>query len=188
MRMKIKDIDKFKELILAGKTIKELQEYFNCSRTEVTDTKRIHGLVGLSPNSKKLNRESGDKQCSDCGAIKPFTEFYSNGKTSTGLIKYKPNCINCENSSRKDTFFSFILEYLSLQGKQYICENCKDTDKPGFLDWHHKDSKDKLFTIGSLSKSMSIEYFMETVVPELNKCKLLCPNCHRREHLVLGWK
>jgi sRNA-binding protein len=46
------------------------------------------------------------------------------------------------------------------------------------LDWHHVDPKTKLFCIGhGRSKSR------ESVKAEMEKCILLCANCHR----VLHW-
>jgi hypothetical protein len=186
--MKITNIEEFRQLILEGKTIKQLQEHYGCSRTEVTDTKRLYGLVGISPNSKKLDRSLGEKVCQDCGITKPLSEFYSNGKTPLGKVKYKPSCISCENSSRYFKFWDMVQEYLSINGKTYACETCNDTDKFGFLDWHHIDPATKSFDIGSVSKSTSLDKFFDNVVPELNKCKLLCPSCHRREHLLLGLK
>ena len=180
------DIEEFTRLVLQGKTIKELQEIYSCSRTTITDFKRKNGLVGLSPNSKKLDRESGIKTCNNCNKNLPLTEFYSNGKTNTGKIKYKPSCKSCENSSRKDKFHSYILDYLNSLNKKYECSNCSYTNVPGSLDFHHLDDFDKEFEISRVSRSASLETFIYTIIPELNKCILLCPNCHRLEHLLMG--
>lgn len=167
-------------LILEGKTIPELQEYYKCSRTTITQFKKDNGLVGLSPNSKKLNRELGEKECTTCKQVLPLTRFYSNGKTQTGKTKYKPSCITCENLDRKNKFKDFIYEYLDTKNKKYCCERCGITGIFGSLDFHHVDPKTKLFNIGNNM------IFSDSMIEELEKCILLCPNCHRQEHLLMG--
>ena len=181
-------VEEFKQYILAGKTIKELQEIYNWSRTKVTDFKREHGLVGLSPNSKKLDRNSGNKICNSCNRLLSLSEFYSNGRTSMGLIKYKPTCSRCENSARKSNFESLIATYLGTKNQKYECTKCRYTGIFGSLDFHHRNPKEKDFNIGDNNSSISVERFMSSIVPELEKCDLLCPNCHRQEHLMMGLK
>ena len=182
------DIKEFTQYLLEGKTVKELQEIFNCSRTSITDFKRKHGLVGLSPNSKKIDRDNGTKTCISCNAVLPLTDFYSNGRTSAGLIKYKPTCKYCENSSRKHSFKNLIFDYLDSQNRKYECSKCSYTGEYGSLDFHHINPNEKRFNIGETNPKGSIDTFIDKVIPELEKCVLLCPNCHRQEHLVMGQK
>lgn len=182
------NVEEFKQHILAGKTIKELQDIYGWSRSRVTEFKRAHGLVGLSPNSKKLDRESGIKKCNSCSRILPLSEFYSNGKTSTGLIKYKPCCTFCENTSRKSNFEELIRTYLETKNQKYECVKCLYTGIFGSLDFHHRNPLEKDFSIGESSNTVSIDKFISDIVPELEKCDLLCPNCHRQEHLMMGLK
>lgn len=189
--MKFKEIDKeeFKTLILQGKTIKELQvHYGNVSRSTITEAKRHYGFVGLSPNSKKLDRDCGFKVCLSCKESKPLTEFYSNGISGSGIIKYKSRCIKCSNLDSKDRFEHLVYEYLEYNGLTYTCSICNFTGTFGILDFHHLDPSIKEFNIGSVPKSLSKDNFWSTVVPELDKCVLLCPTCHRLEHLSMGLK
>lgn len=179
-------IEEFKQHILQGKTIKELQEIYGWNRTKVTDFKREHNLVGISPNSKKLNRNEGVKSCNTCNKLLPLSKFYSNGKTSTGLTKYKPNCMFCENTSRRSNFADLIGTYLSTKNQMYECIKCKYTGIFGSLDFHHRNPAEKDFNIGDNNSSISMERFVKEIIPELEKCDLLCPNCHRQEHLIMG--
>lgn len=188
MELIVVDKDEFESYILAGYTIPELQKLYGLSRSKIAQYKRDFGFVGLTPNSRKSSRESGEKQCNSCKKILNLTEFYSNGISSTGLVKYKPACIKCENKQRTDNFSSKILSYLKSQDKEYKCEECSYTGIWGSLDFHHIDPNNKEFNIGSSNKTISDTLFNTTIVPELKKCKLLCPNCHRQKHLLMGWK
>lgn len=50
----------------------------------------------------------------------------------------------------------------------------------GFFDFHHINPEEKDFTIGRI-----IDYSKEKLEAELDKCLMLCPNCHRNEHIRL---
>lgn len=183
------DKEEFKAHILASKTIPELQAIYGISRTRVAQYKREFGFVGITPNSRKRDIDSSTKICGNCNKELELSYFYSNGATSTGKFKYKPTCKKCENSSRNHEFQSKILNYLESCGKSYNCEKCNYTGVWGSLDFHHVHPEDKLFTIGEYSvKTGSQQHFQENVVPELDKCIVLCPNCHRQEHLLMGQK
>jgi hypothetical protein len=65
------------------------------------------------------------------------------------------------------------IEYLG--GK---CIHCGLKDPcPAIYDFHHIDSSKKDFLI-----SRSNTYSWNKTKEELDKCKLLCSNCHRKEH------
>lgn len=66
--------------------------------------------------------------------------------------------------------------------KEYIddqklcCAKCGDT-RTYVLDYHHKDSSTKDFTIGKIKKGS-----LELIQKEIDKCIVLCANCHREFH------
>lgn len=64
-----------------------------------------------------------------------------------------------------------IREYLG--GK---CSRCGYDKCLAALDFHHKDPSQKSFNVGSVVRAF------EKVKPELDKCELLCANCHRELH------
>lgn len=65
------------------------------------------------------------------------------------------------------------VEYLG--GK---CQICSYNKSPFVLEFHHKDPSQKDFGISSKSA-----WGFERIKCELDKCALLCPNCHREVHL-----
>lgn len=60
-------------------------------------------------------------------------------------------------------------------GKCILCGYCKEI--PRVFDFHHRDPKNKEFTIGQYSILN-----MEKLKTEVDKCDLLCKNCHAELH------
>jgi hypothetical protein len=59
------------------------------------------------------------------------------------------------------------------------CERCGYNKNVAALDFHHRDEKEKLFKIDLRNIS---NRSIEGLVSEVDKCDLLCANCHREEH------
>lgn len=57
------------------------------------------------------------------------------------------------------------------------CENCAETH-PACLEFHHINPAEKKFSIGRMKDFMSWRLLKE----EIAKCRVLCANCHRKEH------
>jgi hypothetical protein len=57
------------------------------------------------------------------------------------------------------------------------CYECGERD-PAVLDFHHRDHSTKLFSIGDSSKTSSTG--IERIMAEVEKCNVVCANCHRR--------
>jgi hypothetical protein len=64
------------------------------------------------------------------------------------------------------------IEYLG--GK---CTDCGLVDEPCVYDFHHLDPTQKEIAFGSRGGKS-----FESLKPELDKCVLLCANCHRKRH------
>ena len=57
------------------------------------------------------------------------------------------------------------------------CTECGE-NHPSCLDFHHKNKDDKKYSIGRMVSRYSKISMME----EIEKCKILCSNCHRKLH------
>ena len=57
------------------------------------------------------------------------------------------------------------------------CEICGE-NHPACLDFHHINPNEKSFALGRVNKFLSIKLLQS----EIAKCKILCANCHRKEH------
>ena len=59
------------------------------------------------------------------------------------------------------------------------CKKCGEM-RPYVLDFHHRDGDEKIATINRMIKSASVQ----TLQAELEKCDVLCANCHREFHYL----
>ncbi len=81
---------------------------------------------------------------------------------------YKARAMASKNRSRVERT-TLLLEYF----KSHPCTDCGERD-PVVLEFDHL--RDKEFNIGA-----HVYYFRwETIVAEIEKCEVVCANCHRR--------
>lgn len=57
------------------------------------------------------------------------------------------------------------------------CFDCGIQDEPCIYDLHHKDPQEKEFGIAQY-----LDRVWEKILPEIEKCIMLCSNCHRKRH------
>ena len=77
-------------------------------------------------------------------------------------------------AKRKQELRDWLDEYKS----NLACELCGEKN-PVCLDFHHKDSTQKDFTIGAIKE---YGWSRERVLKEIQKCMVICANCHRKLH------
>lgn len=116
------------------------------------------------------NKEPSErrKTCSFCGILKTTENSFSKNNQS-----YCKKCNSIKTAIRSRKFKIKCVEYKG--GK---CEKCGYDKCNAALEFHHKDPEKKDFGIAS-QKTRSLN---EKVKLELDKCDLLCSNCHREEH------
>lgn len=142
----------------------------NCHR-------EVHG--GLHPNfilRKKINEnilnlENGQKVCGKCKIKKPFDSFYKYKKNG----KFYKNCKLCHNKNPAKRLRNLKIKCVNYKGG--MCKKCGYNKFIGSLDFHHIEPEHKDFMI-----SHSFTSFNNLHKKELDKCILLCSNCHRIEH------
>ena len=60
------------------------------------------------------------------------------------------------------------------------CAHCGE-NHPAALTFHHKKSSDKSFEIGN---AVALGVSLQKLIAEIEKCEVLCANCHAKEHLA----
>lgn len=157
--------------IKRGWTKSEIAEKFGFSESKV---KYLLEKYEITKNSKNIVEDTTLKKCTKCSEEKPSTEFYmrsDNGKKSIGSY-----CKACASSKTVARYKLYKLEYLSLKGG--CCQACGFNRYEGALEFHHADPATKDDSIAKMMRHPS----SPKVLAELEKCVLVCSNCHRMIH------
>lgn len=111
------------------------------------------------------------KLCSKCSQTKSIKDFYNRGpKRKYSAAAFCKECFNklcCERWKQRK------LDAIKYMGS--ICTDCKQSYHPNVYDFHHLGDKDYDWSKLRLRS-------WETILSELQKCILLCSNCHRIRH------
>jgi len=81
-------------------------------------------------------------------------------------------CGSCNTKIRRFRSKAAAVKYLG--GK---CSKCNWSGDQAALQFHHKDPNQKDFTIGNVANKS-----WDSIKKEMEKCILLCANCHMIEH------
>ena len=116
-----------------------------------------------------------EKYCPSCSQTKSASEFYFR-RDKTNFSSYCKPCMGKQALTRQRKFKVQCVEYKG--GK---CIKCGYDKYIGALDFHHLDPLQKDFSISQAK----LWQFNNAIKLELDKCVILCSNCHREEHHVL---
>ena len=122
------------------------------------------------------------KKCCVCKKEKPTSEFYKRLQ-----IYYQAQCKACQakinrnnskstntrNREKRRENWQKIFEHFG--GRK--CQACGIESEYPIYDLHHKDPAEKDVGVGAIA-----HHSWEKVKAEVEKCVLLCSNCHRIEH------
>lgn len=127
------------------------------------------------------------KTCSKCKLTKPFEEFSFKSKKNNTL---QQNCKACQRQISKEWYRAnatdhkrrssdarkqLTQEYIDYK-KTLSCRDCGDT-RYWCLTFHHLDPSVKETAVSNL-----YNYSRERLMKEINKCVVLCHNCHATLH------
>ena len=118
------------------------------------------------------------KKCTRCKRIKLISKFYKNAYWCKKCFSnyYKENRQHRINMS--NSYIKRNLDFVKKIKNNSLCTKC-GFDNPIALDFHHRDPNQKSF---ELSGSSVGGRSLETIQEELDKCDILCANCHRILH------
>lgn len=114
------------------------------------------------------------KQCSRCSAVKPLNDFYKNRNTKDKLYTYCKACFDKQNNARRDAIKERAILYKG--GKCVRCLISYPETPSCVFDFHHRDPSTKEDWKGIR------KWGWERVRNEIEKCDLVCSNCHRTIH------
>ena len=159
----------FKELINEGLSTREMAYRINRSQTSVRYWLNKYELKTIK--TKSVGNDV--KKCCSCGEIKEKKEFYK--KTGNSLQSY---CKICLLEFQKNRWIERKKEAIIYKGSKCIeCGLSYPNEPYVIFDFHHSDPKSKKYDWRRM-KLLGKKKLNE----EIDKCELLCSNCHRKRH------
>lgn len=130
------------------------------------------------------------KKCSICKEFKDEKEFSKRTfKKSVGTQSY---CKKCSNANRilyyknnkeqqvkvRKEYRRNIRAWLDEYKSTLKCEKCNE-NHPACLDFHHREPNEKETALGD---AIRLGWGKKRILKEIEKCNILCSNCHRKLH------
>lgn len=131
------------------------------------------------------------RTCTICKNELPLTEEFFASRKGVKKTRFQSTCRNCQKEYRKlhyeqnktkykkkssDYKKEFMQWFFELKSK-LACKVCGE-DRYWVLDFHHRDPNFKDTEVSVLLRSCS----KGKVLEEIEKCDVLCANCHRDLH------
>lgn len=125
------------------------------------------------------------KTCATCTKTLPMDAFGRNRRNRDGRM-YNCKCCTSEYSKRhyqsnknkyvaKAGAWSARQTVIMREAKTQPCADCGGTFHPCAMDFDHRPGEQKLFNISRAVKSIGLERLRA----EIEKCDVVCANCHR---------
>lgn len=129
------------------------------------------------------------KICPACKTKKSISEFSFNKGRPDGL---SGDCKTCHRIIRKEYYDNnrkkecnrvksrkiYLKKWFDKLKKTLKCERCPESDSV-CLDFHHKNPDEKEI---NLCNATNNGWSRKRILKEIEKCNVLCANCHRKEH------
>ena len=167
------DRDQLDNLISCGFSQRDIAEGLGTSHNKVKYWLKKHNL---STNYRKKDALPDRKVCPVCKTDKPNSEFYKRKNRDYDLSSA---CKACNLQDRINRQRNFKQECVDYKGGE--CQCCGYNNCNNALDFHHIDPKTKSFGISKQRRTK----VTDEIRKELDKCVLVCSNCHRELHAGL---
>lgn len=107
------------------------------------------------------------------------------GKEFIANIPNRQYCYECspQGLSSADTlrYKKRKLKHILIEAKGGKCQVCGYDKCEGALQFHHRNPKEKEFTLSTVNLNDS-NFSLSKMLEEIDKCDLLCANCHAEIH------
>ena len=130
--------------------------------------------------------------CKKCNKKKNVEEFQSKNKTKGTIHSWCANCLNEQKKKHYNENKNLIIEKIKKRKEElrdFVKSFKKECTKCGYnktywaLDFHHKDPSEKEELIG---KTVIRGWSKERIKKEIDKCIVVCKNCHAEIHAPLA--
>ena len=171
------DKEFLKECIDKSMSIKQIGNKSNKSSTTIRYWLNKFKLKTKNKSFKQIGVVDycGDKYCPRCKETKKIDHFYKRRGKEGGSV-YCKKCTSEQVLERQRGLKQMAIEY-----KGGSCQECGYDKCNSALEFHHLNPKEKDFNICSIKGCE----FNDKIKKELDKCILVCANCHREIHAGL---
>ena len=127
------------------------------------------------------------KVCSTCKTEKPLDEFHRKG---SGRVS---KCKECAKKYHREHYLCNKQRYLerSASWRQKIkkmvaniknvpCKDCGETYHPEVMEFDHLEGEEKSRCVSTMVGNTSVE----RLLAEIEKCEIVCANCHRMRTII----
>jgi hypothetical protein len=131
------------------------------------------------------------RQCRGCQKVKPLSDFNKNKTCSKGRTRTCKECASSKRSSwynanrrrRQEAANKRNQERKRLVVEHFgdKCADCGVTYPQCVYEFHHLDPNEK-----DVNPSKALGWSEDRMWRELDKCIMLCSNCHKIRHFGLG--
>jgi DNA-binding CsgD family transcriptional regulator len=174
--------EKILQLRLEGKTYDEIKNELNCSKSTISYHCKNHGLDGNDKRMISDNEKVKMNEYYKTHSIDETAEYFKINRST--VIKYVENKhikltkeqLRINNYNHVKSFRQKLKEK-AVEYKGGRCEKCGYNKCIIALEFHHMNPLEKDFNIG---KNSMLAW--GKVKKELDKCILVCANCHREIH------
>lgn len=126
------------------------------------------------------------KKCPKCCLTKPHADFNKSAKRNDGLQIYCRLCSKEQSKSHYDKnkpYYYSKVQKDRQRNKEYVkaarnkpCTDCGVNYPWYIMDFDHLESSTKVIDVCSM---VNRAYSIENIQKEIDKCELVCANCHR---------
>jgi len=172
--------EKLEKYINDGMSLNQISKETSKSLSTIIYWVKKHGLKSNYVNFKNQSKTEYGKTrfCKRCQKNVDTKNFHQRRGKENGAVYCKP-CTSEQTLERTRLLKSKMVEY-----KGGSCVRCGYNKYYGALEFHHLDPAIKDFNPSKLKKYT----FDDRVKMELDKCILVCSNCHREIHHELKQK
>ncbi len=168
--------EKIIELRNQGKTYKEISEQLNCALSTVSYHCRLNKMGGQTDRLTEDEKIELQKLYNEIGSLKKVAKI--KGRAFETVQKY----VTIKTRTKKVSNSEAVIEWRKRTKKKLVdykggkCQLCDYNKSLNALHFHHLDPNEKDFSISG--KSLSFDKLKN----EVDKCILVCSNCHSEIH------
>ena len=162
-----------KDLLSQGLSANEIGRQLGYTGTGIRYHMKKYNLFSSHQSiqdKQKVPVINGKKECKKCHNVLPIEDF--NVKPSGALTSY---CKKCNNKDKHSLLKRRKIEIIQKFGNK--CSICGYNKNIAALEFHHIDPNEKEFHFGNAKTTN-----LDKLLLEMDKCILVCANCHREIH------